>query len=102
MSQAREIQIAEKPVKPSRLLSLDGLRGLIMVLMALDHANHFIAQQHSPGEYWGGPFPAYRDVLPFLTRLVTHLCAPGFFFLMGVSMFLFANSRRKQGSVCGV
>ncbi len=98
MPQAHESQIAEKAgQKSSRLFSLDGLRGLIMVLMALDHANHFIAQQHSPGEYWGGPFPAYRDALPFLTRLVTHLCAPGFFFLMGVSMFLFANSRRKQG-----
>ena len=102
MSQAREIQIAEKPVKPSRLLSLDGLRGLIMVLMALDHANHFIAEQHSPGEYWGGPFPAYDSALAFITRLVTHLCAPGFFFLMGVSMFLFANSRRKQGWSEGV
>jgi len=83
--------------KTSRLLPLDALRGLIMVLMALDHANHFIAQQHSPGEYWGGPFPRYHDALPFVTRLVTHLCAPGFFFLMGVGMVLFARSRRKQG-----
>jgi uncharacterized membrane protein len=81
----------------SRLLSLDGLRGLIMVLMALDHANHFLAQKHSPGEYWGGPFPVYQDVLPFLTRLVTHLAAPGFFFLMGTAMTLFADSRRRQG-----
>jgi uncharacterized membrane protein len=83
--------------KTSRLLPLDALRGLIMVLMALDHANHFIAQGHSPGEYWGGGFPIYHDPLPFLTRLVTHLSAPGFFFLMGVGMVLFAHSRRKQG-----
>jgi uncharacterized membrane protein len=83
--------------KTSRLLPLDALRGLIMVLMALDHANHFIAQQHSPGEYWGGGFPIYHDAFPFLTRLVTHLCAPGFFFLMGVGMVLFAHSRRKHG-----
>jgi uncharacterized membrane protein len=68
-----------------------------MALMALDHANHFIAQQHSPGEYWGGSFPVYRDALAFLTRLVTHLSAPGFFFLMGVGMVLFAHSRRKRG-----
>ena len=68
-----------------------------MVLMALDHANHFIAQQHSPGEYWGGPFPVYDSALAFSTRLVTHLCAPGFFFLMGAGMVLFANSRRRQG-----
>ncbi|MCK4315343.1 MAG: DUF1624 domain-containing protein [Anaerolineae bacterium] len=83
--------------KASRLLPLDALRGLIIVLMALDHANHFIAQQHSPGEYWGGSFPVYHDALTFLTRLVTHLSAPGFFFLMGTGMLLFAHSRRKQG-----
>jgi uncharacterized membrane protein len=83
--------------KAPRLLPLDALRGLIIVLMALDHANHFIAQQHSPGEHWGGAFPTYRDALAFLTRLVTHLSAPGFFFLMGVGMVLFAHSRRRQG-----
>lgn len=83
--------------KAARLFPIDALRGLIIVLMALDHANHFIAQQHSSGEYWGGPFPVYRDALPFLTRLVTHLSAPGFFLLMGVGMALFASSRRKQG-----
>ncbi|MBU0703253.1 MAG: DUF1624 domain-containing protein [Chloroflexi bacterium] len=81
----------------SRILPLDALRGLIMVLMALDHANHFVAQQHSAGEYWGGSFPRFGDALAFLTRLVTHLSAPGFFFLMGAGMLLFANSRRKQG-----
>jgi uncharacterized membrane protein len=79
------------------MFALDALRGLIIILMALDHANYFIAQQHSPGEYWGGPFPVYHDVLAFLTRLVTHLAAPGFFFLMGIGMVLFTNSRRKRG-----
>lgn len=80
-----------------RLFPLDALRGLIIILMALDHANHFIAQQHPPGEYWGGPFPAYYDALTFFTRLVTHLAAPGFFLLMGMSMVLFAAARRKSG-----
>lgn len=83
--------------RTSRLLSLDALRGLIMVLMALDHANHFVAQRHSPGEYWGGAFPSYSDPLTFLTRLVTHPVAPGFMFLMGVGMTLFAHSRRRRG-----
>jgi len=80
-----------------RLFPLDALRGLIIVFMALDHANYFIAQQHSSGEHWGGTFPSYTTALPFFTRLVTHLSAPGFFFLMGVGMLLFAESRRKQG-----
>lgn len=85
------------PTGTSRLLPVDALRGLIIVFMALDHANHFVAQKHSSGEMWGGPFPAYTDPLAFFTRLITHLSAPGFFFLMGVSMFLFADARRKQG-----
>ncbi|MFC1936150.1 DUF1624 domain-containing protein [Chloroflexota bacterium] len=83
--------------KTNRLLPLDALRGLIMALMALDHANHFVAQQHSSGENWGGLFPRYHDALPFLTRFVTHLAAPGFFFLMGVGMLLFARSRMARG-----
>ncbi len=94
----QESQTSEKiSSKASRLVPLDGLRGLIMVLMAVDHANHFIAQQHSSGEYWGGGFPVYHDGLAFLTRLVTHLAAPGFFFLMGAGMVLFAHARRQSG-----
>ncbi len=80
-----------------RLPAVDALRGLIMVLMALDHANHFVAQKHSSGEYWGGPFPTYSEALPFLTRLVTHLAAPGFFFLMGAGMALYAAKQTAQG-----
>lgn len=81
----------------ARVFPVDTLRGLIMTLMAIDHANLFVAQKHSPGEYWGGSFPVYYDALAFLTRLVTHPCAPGFFLLMGVGMVLFARSRRAQG-----
>ena len=88
----------EKSNQPGkRMFALDALRGLIMILMALDHANWFIAQKHSIGEYWGGPYPVYHDVLPFLTRLATHPCAPGFAFLMGVGMLLFAESRTARG-----
>jgi uncharacterized membrane protein len=86
-----------KQTQSKRLFPLDALRGLIIVFMALDHANYFIAQQHSSGEYWGGPFPTYNAAIPFLTRLVTHFSAPGFFFLMGVGMLLFTEARRNQG-----
>ena len=81
--------------RPSRLIGIDALRGLVIVLMALDHANYFVSLKHSPGEYWGGGFPAYYDALAFLTRLFTHPAAPGFSFLMGVGMVLFARSRRN-------
>jgi len=82
--------------RSSRLHSLDSLRGAIMILMALDHAVFFVAKRH-PLEYWGHPLPQYQDALLFLRRLSSHLCAPGFFFLMGVSMVLFADSRRRRG-----
>ena len=83
--------------KSSRLLPLDALRGLIIIFMALDHANWFIAQKHPQSEMWGGGFPVYQNTLAFLTRFITHLAAPCFFFLMGAGMLLFAQSRLKQG-----
>ena len=83
--------------KPARLCAVDALRGLLMVLMALDHANHFVAHKHPSGEIWDGVFPVYYDPLTFVTRLVTHLAAPGFFLLMGVGMAFLARSRRERG-----
>ncbi|MFC1836212.1 DUF1624 domain-containing protein, partial [Thermodesulfobacteriota bacterium] len=41
--------------------------------------------------------PQYPGGLEFLTRWITHLCAPGFFFLMGISVVLFAASRERSG-----
>jgi uncharacterized membrane protein len=79
-----------------RIFSLDALRGTVMVLMAVDHAGYFIAKHH-PAEYWGIPMPRYHDAFEFLTRLITHPCAPGFFFLMGTGMALLAASRRNLG-----
>ncbi len=79
-----------------RLVALDAHRGLIMVLMAIDHASYFIARVHSM-EFWGTALPVYSTVFWFWTRWVTHLCAPGFFFLMGIGMTLFASAHFKAG-----
>jgi uncharacterized membrane protein len=84
------------PIAAHRLVALDDLRGLIMILMALDHASFFIAKTHS-SEYWGTALPVYESALSFLTRWATHICAPGFFFLMGAGMVLFAEARRRIG-----
>lgn len=62
----------------SRIQSLDILRGLIMVLMAIDHVRVYA------GVPAGGPDPAI-----FLTRWVTHFCAPGFVFFAGTAAFLY-------------
>ena len=83
----------------TRHLPLDTLRGFIILLMALDHANSFIAHSKLQPELWADLFPSYQGHPPltFITRLVTHLAAPGFFFLMGAGMILLAQSRRRQG-----
>jgi len=80
----------------TRVAAFDRLRGLIMVLMAIDHASFFIARVH-PAETWGTPPPYYADVPAFLTRWLTHLCAPGFFMLMGIGIVWFAQSRHAAG-----
>ena len=77
--------------RPSqRMHSLDALRGIIMILMALDHASFFIARMHSR-EFWGTSLPDYATVLPFFMRLASHICAPGFFFLMGIGIMYFSS-----------
>jgi uncharacterized membrane protein len=84
--------------KSPRLLPLDALRGLIIVVMALDHANQFIAHGKLGFELWASQFPDYHgDTVAFLTRFVTHPAAPGFFFLLGTGLVLFASSRRQKG-----
>src|SRR5688572_12340758 len=64
----------------SRVRALDIARGLVMVLMAIDHVRVY------SGIPAGGPDPA-----TFFTRWVTHFCAPGFVFLAGSSAFLYAR-----------
>ena len=92
--------VVHKPVAASsetgRLIPLDALRGMIMILMAIDHASYFIRRWH-PFETWDQPLPDYPSLAAMLTRLATHPCAPGFFFLMGAGMVLFAHSRRQLG-----
>ncbi len=80
----------------SRLPWLDAFRGLIMILMALDHASYFLGKSHL-GEFWGVPLPQYDSGILFITRFVTHICAPGFFFVLGIGMVLFAESRFRIG-----
>ena len=79
-----------------RLTAIDRARGLIIVLMVLDHARFFLARAHST-EWWGGAPPVYETAWPLIERVITHVCAPGFFFLMGASMTLYASKCESHG-----
>jgi uncharacterized membrane protein len=70
--------------RTTRILSLDLVRGAVMVLMAIDHVRVYA------GVPAGGPTPGV-----FFTRWVTHFCAPAFVFLAGTSAYLYG---RKVGS----
>jgi len=79
-----------------RFIPLDLLRGLIIIVMAIDHASLYILKTH-PFEIWNTSVAGYfSNSGAFLTRFITHFCAPGFFFLMGAGMILFAASRKKK------
>ncbi|HJZ75815.1 MAG TPA: heparan-alpha-glucosaminide N-acetyltransferase domain-containing protein [Vicinamibacterales bacterium] len=86
----------DRAVGSRRLPSIDVLRGLIMVFMALDHVGLMVGRFHSQ-EMWAGAWTRYADAVPFLTRFVTHFCAPGFFLLMGAGIALSAQARMQRG-----
>jgi uncharacterized membrane protein len=68
-----------------RLDSLDQLRGLVIVLMALDHVRDFFHAAVYRGE---NPLDVdHTSVVLYLTRWATHLCAPTFMFLAGVGAY---------------
>jgi uncharacterized membrane protein len=71
-----------------------------MIVMAIDHASFMIGRFHS-GEMWAGLWTRYASPVAFLTRFVTHFCAPGFFFLMGVGISLLVEARSRQGWSAG-
>jgi len=80
-------------LKSSRLDSIDLLRGLVMMLMALDHTRSFF---HSGAYQEAGPLNATDGSIPlFFTRWIAHLCAPVFVFLAGTGAFL-STTRGKS------
>jgi uncharacterized membrane protein len=74
---------ATLPAKSPRLESVDVLRGIIMILMVLDHVRHYF------GDAAANPTNLTETTGPlFMTRWITHFCAPVFVFLAGTSAFL--------------
>jgi uncharacterized membrane protein len=77
-------------VQAPRLVSVDILRGIVMVLMALDHTRDFLTSVRTAPEDL-----AHTSGALFFTRFITHFCAPVFAFLAGTGAFL-ATRRGKS------
>lgn len=74
----------------SRIASIDILRGIIMVIMAIDHVrDYFTDVRFDPTDL------SQAGAGLFFTRWITHLCAPAFMFLAGTGAFLYGQKRTR-------
>src|ERR1700690_2545044 len=77
--------------KRARIESIDVVRGVIMILMALDHTRDFFGNSGlNPTD------PGSTTIPLFFTRWITHFCAPVFFLLTGTGAYLSLGKKSKR------
>lgn len=81
--------LTEKP----RISSIDIVRGIVMVIMALDHVRDFF---HKGAMVTDPTNMTTTTPAIFFTRWITHYCAPTFVFLAGTSIFISAQRKPKK------
>ena len=80
-------------MRKNRIESIDFLRGLVMIIMALDHVRDYFFF----GSFTSNPTDlATTTPLLFYTRIITHYCAPVFILLTGTSAYLYGAKKNKR------
>lgn len=74
----------------TRILSIDVLRGIVMILMALDHTRHFLYGELVDQN------DGLNNLWLFFIRFITNFCAPAFLLLAGFSIYLSSQTFRKK------
>lgn len=80
----------------SRIQSVDALRGAIMVLMAVDHVRDYTSY---PAMHFNPVDLSRTTAVIFLTRWVTHFCAPVFAFTAGIGAFFWYQHGRSKSQL---
>ncbi|HSU14428.1 DUF1624 domain-containing protein [Longimicrobium sp.] len=87
---------APPPARRARIDSVDLLRGAVMVLMLLDHTREFV---HRDAPFFDAADLSRTTVVLFITRWVTHFCAPAFVLLAGTGAALQVVRGKPKGEL---